>query len=137
MIVTSATISAIRRTFSRAFQAGVQSATSEWQKIASRFPSGSAQSIYGWLMKFPQMRKWPKGAARQGQKIAERAYALPNEKWEDTIYVDRTDIEDDNLGVYRPLMEQMGQETRDHVDREVFGTLDAGERTICFDGKPF
>lgn len=137
MVITQAALNAIRRTFDRVFQAGVQSAASEWQRIATRVPSGSAQNIYGWLMKFPQMREWPKGARRQARNIAERTYALANKKYETTVEVAREDIEDDNLGMYRPIVQAAGQEASDHVDRGVFGVLDDGYRTTCFDGKPF
>ena len=137
MVITQATLNALRRTFDRLFQTGIQSAASEWKKVATRVPSGSAQNIYGWLMKFPQMREWPKGSRRQLRDIAEKAYALANRKFESTVPVEREDIEDDNLGLYRPLVEATGQEALDHVDRGVFGVLDNGYRTTCFDGKAF
>ena len=137
MIATSATLNALRRTFNRAFQEGVKTAPSAWRKVATMFPSGSAQNIYGWLMKAPQLREWPKGAQRQARSIAEKAYALPNQKFESTVEVNAEDIEDDNLGMYRPLVEMLGQESEDHIDRETFGVLDSGYRTTCLDGKAF
>ena len=137
MVVTQAALNALRRSFDRLFQEGIQSAPSEWAKIATRVPSSSAQNIYGWLMKFPQMREWPKGARRQARNIAEKAYALANRKFETTVEVAREDIEDDNLGMYRPIVSAAGQEASDHVDRGVFGALDVGYRTTCFDEKAF
>ena len=137
MIVTQATLNALRRNFSRAFQDGVKSAPSEWKRIATRFPSGSTENVYGWLMKFPQMREWGKGASRVARNIAEKLYALANKKYESTVDVNREDIEDDNLGMYRPLMQMAGQEAMDHVDRIAFAVLDDAYRTTCYDGKPF
>ena len=137
MIVTQAALNAIRKNFSRAFQAGIQSAMSEWKKIATRFPSGSASNIYGWLQKFPQMREWPKGSERVARNIAEKMNELPNKKYESTVEVNREDLEDDNLGMYRPLVEMAGQESMDHVDRITFAVLDDGYQMPGYDGKPF
>ena len=137
MIVTQATLNALRRTFNRAFQDGIKGAPSEWMKIATRFPSGSTENVYGWLMKFPQMREWPKGASRIARNIAEKMHAVPNKKYESSVDVNREDIEDDQLGMYRPLVEMAGQEAMDHVDRITFSQLDDAYRTTCYDGKPF
>ena len=137
MIVTQAALNALRRNFNRAFQEGIRGAPSEWNKIATRVPSASAQNIYGWLMKFPQMREWLKGSSRAARSIAEQVYALANKKYESTVDVNREDIEDDNLGMYRPVMQMAGQEAMDHVDRISFGTLDDAYRTTCYDGKSF
>lgn len=137
MIVTQAALNALRRNFNRAFQEGIKGAPSEYRKVATRVPSASAQNIYGWLMKFPQLQEWGKGAQRAARSIAEKAYALANKKYESTVDLNREDIEDDNLGMYRPVMQMAGQEAMDHVDRISFGVLDDGYRTTCYDGKPF
>jgi len=137
VIVSQATLNALRRNFSRAFQDGIKGAPSEYAKIATRVPSATAQNIYGWLMKFPQLQEWGKGAKRAARSIAEKVYALENKKYESTVDVNREDIEDDNLGMYRPLMQMAGQEAMDHVDRISFRVLDDGYRTTCYDGKPF
>lgn len=137
MIVTQAALNALRRNFNRAFQEGIRGAPSEYRKVATRVPSASAQNIYGWLMKFPQLQEWGKGAQRAARNIAEKVYALANKKYESTVDLNREDIEDDNLGMYRPVMQMAGQEAMDHVDRISFRVLDDGYRTTCYDGKSF
>src|SRR5690606_27387688 len=49
----------------------------------------------------------------------------------------RDDIRDDNLGIYRPLFEEMGMSTAAHPDRLVFELLKNGFTELCYDGQPF
>lgn len=54
-----------------------------------------------------------------------------------TVGVQRTDIEDDNLGVYTPLLAEMGYAAATHPDELVFGLLGKGVTTPCYDGQNF
>ena len=137
MIVNNATLEALRVTFSKLFQAGMKSATSRWQRVAMRVPSGAKNNTYGWLQRAPQMREWTSGTKRMLRGVVEKLYQLPNKTWETTIDVERTDIEDDNLGVYTPLVMMAGQETMDQVDRHVFDTLRLAHGISCYDGQSF
>ena len=137
MIVNNATLEGLRTTFSKLFQAGIKSATSRWQRVAMRVPSGSKNNTYGWLQRAPQMREWASGTKRMLRGVVEKLYQLPNKKWETTIDVEREDIEDDNLGVYTPLVMMAGQETMDHVDRHVFDTLRLAHAITCYDGQSY
>ena len=51
--------------------------------------------------------------------------------------VTRTAIEDDQLGIYTPLFEEMGYGAATHPDELVFGLLKNGHTTNCFDGQSF
>ncbi|MCY4377346.1 MAG: Mu-like prophage major head subunit gpT family protein [Spirochaetaceae bacterium] len=136
-VVNDATITAIRKGFSRLYQRGIQSAQSKWKRIAVEVPSGDAVEVHGWIGRFPQMKEWKEGAKRQLRSIAEGAYQLPNKKFEATIDLPVTAIEDDRIGVYGPLAETMGQESMDHLDRGVFAALNDAATLVCSDGKTF
>ena len=51
--------------------------------------------------------------------------------------VKRTDIEDDNLGIYTPLMQEMGRAAGVHPDELVFALLKLGHSSLCYDGQFF
>ncbi|MGA1038504.1 MAG: Mu-like prophage major head subunit gpT family protein [Ilumatobacteraceae bacterium] len=51
--------------------------------------------------------------------------------------IKKTDIADDNLGQYGPIMEQLGIEAAHHPDELWFNALELGESTACFDGQFF
>jgi phage major head subunit gpT-like protein len=53
------------------------------------------------------------------------------------VSVPRDDIEDDQWGVYGPLMEEMGRAAATFPDETLFGLLNAGFSTKCFDGQYF
>jgi phage major head subunit gpT-like protein len=64
-------------------------------------------------------------------------YAIKNKTFENTVSVIRDEIEDDQYGVYKPVIEQLGQDAALHPDEMVFGLLNAGFTTPCYDGQYF
>lgn len=135
MIVKDSTIEALRKQFVKLFQKGLGSAPQEWKRLATRIPSGGAENTYGWLGKFPQMREWV--GDRVLKSMAEHAYSLANKKFESTVDVDRADIEDDNLGIYSPIVESVGEEAMNHIDRNIYALLTGGFSALCYDGQNF
>lgn len=134
-IVTPDLLKELMRTYKRDFERGLGQAPSQYKKVASVIPSGSASNVYGWLGRFPSMREWI--GSRVIQNMASSAYRLDNVKYEGTVGVLRTDIEDDNLGIYAPMFEEMGRAAQEHPDIEVFKALTQGFDTPCYDGQNF
>lgn len=133
MIVSSDNLNKLRSGFSAAFKRGLGQTTSQYAKIAQRVPSATKEQTYGWLGKLPNVREWI--GARMVQNISESDYKIKEKPWELTIGVDRDDMETDNLGIYAPLFEEMGQSTGGFVDQLVFALLSAGFTTNCYDGQ--
>ena len=136
-IVKSSTLTALRVSFSRIFQRGVEQAKVQWPKIATRMPSSSRKSVYGWLGQFPALQSWTAGTARPTASVAEDAYELLNSLYANDVTVNREDIEDDNLGTYEPLVRLAGQSAMAHIDEGAFGALRNGRTRDCYDGKKF
>lgn len=134
-VVNSAALDAIRTGFSAIFARGLAQAEPQWTRVATRVPSSTRENRYGWLGKVPSMREWI--GARQVQALSEHDYTIRNRAFELTIGVDRHDIEDDNLGVYEPLVAEMGAAAAAHPDQLVFGALKDGFSQKCFDGQNF
>jgi phage major head subunit gpT-like protein len=71
------------------------------------------------------------------QNLAASDYTIKNKKFENTIGVDRDEIEDDSFGVYTPMIAQLGNDAKTHPDTLIFDLLKNGFSNTCFDGQYF
>lgn len=134
-IITPALISALKTSFQKHFQDALATAPSTYLQVATVIPSTTASNTYGWLGQFPKLREWI--GQRVIKDMAAQGYQITNKLFESTVGVKRTDIEDDNLGVYGPLMQEMGRAAGAHPDELVFALLKAGNANLCYDGQNF
>ena len=137
MIIKSETLQALRTMLRGEFADRLAELESkpEYKELATIITSNTAGNTYGWLSKFPQIREWI--GDRVINSIKESSYALLNKKYEATLGVDRTDLEDDNLGIYRPLARAQADEVISFFNRKIFALLTAGFSSLCFDGQNF
>lgn len=134
-IVSSALINALRTGYSREFETAKAKAPTQWASIATRVPSGNTSNTYGWLGQFPKLREWT--GDRVFNSIKEYGYTVTNKLYEATVDIPRTAVEDDELGTYTPLFQEMGYAAATHPDEIIFGLLKNGNTELCYDGKPF
>ena len=135
MIINAENLAAVRTGFSTAYATGLGRAESQYARITTTIPSSTKEQKYGWLGKFPRVRKWLGG--RVVQNMSQGDYAIKEEKWELTIGVDRDDIETDNIGIYAPMFEEIGQSAGDAWDELIWPMLAAGFTTPCYDGQNY
>jgi phage major head subunit gpT-like protein len=135
MQITQTSLNALRTGFNASFRRGLDQAQSDYLRIAFRVPSSTKESTYGWLGKFPNLREWI--GERVVTVMAEHAYSIRNRDFEMTVGVDRNDIKDDNLGIYGPMFQEMGEGVAALPDQLCFGALAAGFSTPCYDGQNF
>ena len=137
MIITNATLSALRTALREEFKRRMSELDADpvWKLLATQIPSSTKSNTYGWLAAFPQMREWV--GERVIRNISEHAYQIDNEKWESTLGVARTDIEDDNLGMYRTMARHMADEIARFMNRHTALLVSEGFENLCFDGQPF
>lgn len=135
MQVTRGNLNTLFVAFNAAFKQGLGQAPSQYQRIATVVPSTTKSNEYGWLGKIPGMREWIGDRVVHG--IATHGYTIKNKPFELTVGVDRDDIEDDNIGIYTPMMESMGESVAAQPDELVFSLLKAGTSTACYDGQNF
>lgn len=134
-IITSPLLASMRVGFGKTFEDATAKAPSQWQLAATHVPSTAKSTTYGWLGQYPNLREWV--GSRTVKSMQEHGYSITNKLYEGTVGVQRTDIEDDNLGVYTPLLAEMGYAAATHPDELVFGLLGKGTATLCFDGQNF
>ncbi|CAD7055424.1 head protein [Pseudorhizobium halotolerans] len=135
MELNSTTLRAAGVGFSAAFAAGLASAQPIYERIATTVNSTTKSNEYGWLGKFPRFREWI--GDRVINAMEKHGYTLTNRSFESTISVDRDDFEDDNLGIYAPLFQELGLNARLFPNELVFALLATGFTTKCYDGQYF
>ncbi|RFF44215.1 Mu-like prophage major head subunit gpT family protein [Xanthomonas campestris] len=135
MIINKFNLTGLYTAFKAAFTQGLGAAESNYQKIATIVPSTTGTEEYGWLGKFPKMREWLGDRVING--MATHGYSIKNKPFEMTVGVPRTSIEDDQYGIYTPMMTEMGQSAQEQPDELVFGLLKTGHTTLCYDGQNF
>ncbi|WP_427340612.1 Mu-like prophage major head subunit gpT family protein [Caloranaerobacter sp. DY30410] len=135
MIINQQTLQGIYTSFKTIFNKAFQEAKPLYTKVATVVPSSTSKESYKWLGKVPRMREWI--GERVIQNLSGYDYEIKNKDFEVTVAVDRNDIEDDNIGVYRPIIEEMGNSVAMHPDELVFSLMLNGFTKTCYDGKTF
>ena len=134
-IINATLLATAGTAFNAAFMRGLGQAETQYQSIATTITSTTKRNEYGWLGKFPSMRRW--ASYRVIEQFKAHKYSIENESFESTIPVDRDDLEDDELGMYGALFEEMGQAAAAHPDELVWQLWQAAFDTPCYDGQNF
>ena len=135
MIVNSKIFLGIQNSFNTLFNKGIGMAKPTWEQLAMLVPSSTRSETYAWLGAMPGLKEWI--GERVLQKLQANGYTLDNKPFEDSVTVNRDDIEDDTYGVYAPLVQGMGTAATMWPDELVYAALAAGFSEKCYDGKPF
>ena len=135
MIINHANLAILNQAYNAAFQSGLTTAAPMWNQLAMMVPSTTSTEKYAWLGAITKFREWL--GERTYQNLKQSDYSIKNKTWENTVSVNRDEIEDDQYGVYKPVIQQLGQDAATHPDELVFALLQAGFSTRCFDGQYF
>ena len=131
----SAVLALIDSQFKKDFSAGLAVIKPQWMEVAMKIASNAKTNTYGFLGQFPKMREWV--GRRQIKKMQAQGTSIENKLYETTVSVPRTDIEDDQVGLFRPMVTQAGQSAAELADDLVFGLIKTGKSTLCYDGQNF
>jgi phage major head subunit gpT-like protein len=139
MELSAQNLSALFTGFDVVFQRGFEKPPSYYESISSIVRSSSRISTYPWLGRTTKFREWL--GDRVIQALESHSYTIANRNFEDTVSIDRNDIEDDTYGVYEPIIEQLGWDTKVHPDMLLFQMIKNSVTTpssvIGYDGQPF
>lgn len=118
------------------FDRAVRAATPFYPQICTIIQSSGLDEKYAWLGDMPGIREWL--SDRLFKELRAANFVLANKHWESSLLIKKTDIDDDRLGLYGPVLEQLGVEAAYHPDELLFETLLAnGHSTACYDGQYF
>lgn len=135
MIISKGNLKTLNVAFNAAFMAAFGAVPADYKQVTLTVPSTTSENEYGWLGQTTTFREWL--GDRVIQNIKEHGYAIKNKSFENTVGVPREKIEDDQYGVYAPLMAQLGQDAAQHPDTLLWALLKAGFSTACYDGQYF
>jgi len=135
MLINASNIASLFQGYNTSFNKGLQLAPSRYKEVAMVVPSTADTTTYAWLGQFPRLHDWL--GDRVIKSLEAHEFSVKNRLFESTISVKRTDVEDDQYGIYGPLMEEMGRASGDHPDELVFWLLSQGFGSLCYDGQYF
>lgn len=139
MEITAANLTALFTGFDVLFQRGFEKPPSYYERVATVVRSTSRQTTYPWLGRTTRFREWL--GERVVQALETHSYTIVNKDFEDTISIGRNDIEDDNYGVYEPVVEQLGWDAKVHPDVLLFTMIKNAVTTpssvLAYDGQAF
>jgi phage major head subunit gpT-like protein len=135
MLVTKPAIQALYTGFNTRFRQGLNDTPVYTSAFAMNVASSTRMETYAWMQRIPKMREWV--GPRQYNNLTTEVYQLVNRRWEDTVAVDVDDIEDDSLGVYAPVFEELGRAARKLQDQQVKVVMQGGATGNQWDGVPF
>ncbi|MHB1350111.1 MAG: Mu-like prophage major head subunit gpT family protein [Desulfobulbaceae bacterium] len=133
MLVNKTSVQAAFTVLLTIFNKMFQETEVSWTKFATEVPSSGASNDYSWLSQFPKMREWI--GDKYVRALAAYNYVVKNKDFEATVEVDRNDIEDDNLGIYKPLTEGAAKTAKEHPDELMFLAADGVFTNPCFDNQ--
>lgn len=138
MIITGTQLQTMRRAFNAAFnKALLADPTVSLEPFATSIPMPTSVVELGMIKAIPGLRQWV--GDRVFHRLAAHGYTMAAKTYEDGIEVERSFIEDDNLGLFLSSMEQLGIQARQHPDDLLSALLSGGSAAtaLAYDGQPF
>lgn len=135
MLLNRATLSSFFTGLNTSFNNGLSTADVVFSAYTMRVPSNTAQEQYAWMATLPGFREWI--GDRVLNNLRTYDYVIRNKKWEDSFTVPADKIEDDQIGLYGPIAQMMGQAGAQHPQELVDALLLSGFNTNCYDGQFF
>ncbi len=135
MDINAGNLSALFTSFRLLFTRGAQTVDKAYLKFTMEIVSTTAVEIYGWLNSIGKMKEWL--SDRDIENISSEKLEVRNRKFEKTIAVTRDSLEDDQIGVYSPIMADLGFEAESLWGDLAAEALAAANVTKWADGKTF
>jgi phage major head subunit gpT-like protein len=135
MIINQANLTNMYIALNTIFNAAFEGSPSFHEQVAMVVPSNARANDYKFMMQFPMLQEWL--GDRQIRNLAASNFQIVNKDYEATLEVDRNDIEDDQLGIYNPVVAELGRAAKQHPDLLMARLMKEGFTALCYDGKTF
>jgi phage major head subunit gpT-like protein len=136
MLITPSSLDALFISFSAQFKDAYMSTPQPLlSSIGVQLPSVTRDTRYPIVQAISgAMREWL--GERQAQNLVVDGITVTNKKWENTVSIQRTDIEDDQYGVYSSmLIPNLARHAKLLPDQQIAARVNAGNSELGFDGK--
>lgn len=134
MLITPSSLDALFISFSQIFKEAYMGTPQPLtEAIGQRVPSNTRDQRYPFVQALTGfMRQWL--GERQIQNVVVDGFTVTNKKWENTLAIERTDVEDDQYGVYvNMLVPNLARHAKMLSDVEIADVINSNPN--CFDGQ--
>jgi phage major head subunit gpT-like protein len=134
MVINQSNLDALFQSFSTLFtQAYMGTPAPLVEKVGAKIPSNTRDQRYPFMQTISgAFRQWT--GPRQVNNVAINGFVVTNIKWEDTLSIERTDLEDDQYGIYSSmLIPNLARNAAVLPDQQVAGIFNSNP--TCFDGR--
>lgn len=134
MELTTNSLDIVFRNARLAFQGALDQQTLWSPELAVTIPSSTRREEYNWLDRVPQMRKWL--GPRVIAQVAAHSRQLLNEPYEQTIELDKYDVEDDKVSLFYQGIAMQGAAAGKWPDTTVAAFISWAASSQLPDGTP-
>jgi phage major head subunit gpT-like protein len=135
MIINADALARVYTAFSAVFNNAFQATETWYEQVAMTVPAKTRIMDYKFLLDFPTVREWI--GDRQINSLDPKAYQVETKDYEATIEIERNDVEDEQLGLYNPIIAAMAEEAKRHPEKLIAELLKNGATSLCYDGQNF
>lgn len=135
MAIETAKTNAVKRGITATFRQAAASASPIYPKMAQTNPSAGANEEYVISGSQPGMREFV--GDRVFNQLTSARFTIANKHFESSVEIDRTDFDDDRIGMYSNAIGELGEEAACHPDELLFDLIKNGASTACYDGQYF
>lgn len=130
--ITMPLLASINNAVSTAYNDQLYRTETKWEKFCYTAMSTGAASIYPRLDMLPGLREWI--GDRVVQSLSQSTFSITNKTFEQTIGINREQIEDDQFGILTPMVQELARNVASFPDILVANLLKVGNATVSYDG---
>lgn len=135
MATNTAKYEVVLNSLTQKFNNVVQAAEPFYPQVCYVNQSSRLTETYGMLGSIPGVREWT--GDRVYNELRGMDFSVTNKLWEDSLAIPKTNVDDDILGMYGPVIENMAIEASYHPDELLMSSIINGSSTTCWDSQYF
>ena len=135
MEITQSNISGLTTGYKVAFNKQLEDTKIVYEQFTTKIQSQTKYEDYPFLGQMPGMKEWI--GDREIQNFESNNYIVANKSYEDTIAINRDDIEDDQYGKYKPVIQGFADAAARLPQELTVKAMIGGFANKCYDGKAF
>lgn len=136
MALNTAKYEVLLNTLTAKFNMAADQAEPFYPQVCYVHPSSRLTETFGMLGNMPGIREWL--GDRKFKELRAMDFSISNKLWESSLLIKKTDVDDDHVGLYGPVMENLAMEAVYHPDELLFLTMIAnGGSTLIWDNQYF
>ena len=136
MAQNTARYQAVQNKMTRVFNMQVRRATPFYPQLCTVVPSTHKDESYGFLGNMPGVREWL--GDREFEDLRASEFEVQNKHWESSLQLEKTDVDDDRVGLFPMSMRELADEASYHPDELLFhNVINQAESLECIDGQNF